>query len=182
MPKLLTPPLYDAYLALRREMLENDPWSFLSSPEDNATPDHASLAARLNDRNVIFIQTDPASRVIAAAGLYQNTRPKIAHIANIWGVYTTPPARAQGHARALMLAAIAHAKSWHGVTRLNLSASARSTTANRLYQSLGFTRWGTQPDAIHINNESADEHHYTLDLATPQDTGIEPPHPNKPPP
>ncbi len=82
----------------------------------------------------------------------------------IWGVYTSPSVRQRGIARAVLAACIDHAHTWPGVARINLSASNRSVAANHLYQSLGFTQWGIEPDAIRIDGESADEYHYSLAL------------------
>lgn len=49
-----------------------------------------------------------------------------------------------------------------GVTTIQLACSENSTAAAALYRSLGFTQWGTEPDAIRIGGKSYNELHMSL--------------------
>lgn len=167
-PIRLTPDDATRLRVLRAESLVTDPWSFGAAPGDDRFESDDFTRAFLADPNhaILAIEdgSDPAKPLLAMAGLFGPTRAKQPHIAGIWGVYTTTRARRRGCARALMHAAIDHARAWPAVTRIYLSVSERNPEARALYESLGFTTWGIEPDAVRIGNESADERHMNLRL------------------
>lgn len=166
-PTVLGPEDAAAYLALRTQMLSDAPWAFLGSPgNDFATtveemrrslsrPEQATLGVRG--------PADP-TRLIASATVLREPHIKTRHRAWIMAVYCDPAFRSQGLGRRVVAGAIAHARRWPGVSRVSLSASVRSHEAIALYESLGFVRWGIEPDAIRLGAESLDEAHYTLEL------------------
>ena len=169
MPALrLTPDDTARLRAIRAEALVTDPWSFgpfpgedLFESEDRAreilaNPDHAVFGVEDTDA--------PGRPLVAMGGIMRSARAKQAHLVSIWGVYTRPDARRQGHARAVMLACIDQARAWPGVTRIALSVSERTPHARVLYESLGFATWGIEPDAVRIGTESAAERFMHLKL------------------
>ena len=166
-PRLLTRDDLEAYAALRREMLLDSPWAFLASPGDDLASNPASLTARLKPgENEIAVIGDPErpGALLASAGVVRESHAKRRHRAFIWGVYVTPRARGRGAGEAVMRLAITTAASWTGVTAIGLSAGERSTAAIRLYERLGFRRWGLEPEAIRIGDEAAAEVHMLLTL------------------
>lgn len=166
-PRLLTPADADAYVALRREMLEDSPWAFLASPGGDRASDAAGVAGRLAaGENAIAVvdDADGSRRLVASAGVVHESPAKIRHRALIWGVYVTPRARGHGCGEAVMRLAIETARSWAGVEVITLSASERSVGALRLYRRLGFVEWGVEPDAVRIGGESGAEVHMQLRL------------------
>jgi ribosomal protein S18 acetylase RimI-like enzyme len=64
---------------------------------------------------------------------------------------------ASGHGRALLAAALSHARSLGGVRQLKLGLNATATASQLLYQSAGFTSCGTEPDALPLR---LDEKYY----------------------
>lgn len=161
----LTPDDAGRYVEIRRTMLADTPWAFEAAlGEDDIGCDPTRLAARLaEDDNAIFAAEAPdGGALLAVAGISRRKRVKIAHRAEIWGVYTRADARGRGLARAVMRAAIDHARTWPGVEIVELGASERSTEAVRLYESLGFVRWGVEPDYVRIDGRSYAEHHLYL--------------------
>ncbi len=160
----LTPADAAAYMALRREMLDDAPWAFAASPETDRALDPESLAEILAGEpgQAIVGAFDPdggGHDLLAAAGIYRDHHPKMAHRARIWGVYTTPAARGHGLAARVITAAIDLARSWPGVSSVGLSASERSTDALRLYRKLGFEPWGTEPAAVILDGRAYAEVH-----------------------
>lgn len=169
----LTPADAAAYMALRREMLEDAPWAFAASPETDVALDPESLAEILAGEpgRAIIGAIDPRGDghdLLAAAGIYRDRHPKMAHRARIWGVYTTPSARGRGLAARVITAAIDLARSWAGVSSIGLSASERSTDAIRLYRRLGFEPWGTEPAAVVLDGHAYAEVHMVLFLEPEQ--------------
>jgi len=163
----LTPADADLYTALRREMITREPWAFLGVPGDDRAGDADHIRQSLADpENVILgaFTSDNPPALVAVVGLYREKRFKCRHRAAIWGVYTTPDARARGLSRQLMTAAIDHARTWSGVEVICLSAAETSTVAIAIYESLGFRQWGTQPDATRVDKRSVSEVYLQLTL------------------
>ena len=177
--RLLTPRDAGAYIALRREMLDEAPWAFASSPGSDRMGDPADVASRLREQHFAiagaFAPAAPVAgqgagsggsseALVACAGIYRDMRPKLAHRAHIWGVYVSPGHRGRALGRGVMLEAIGVARGWDGVDTVCLSVSARTPRAMGLYESLGYVCWGVEPDVVRIDGESAGEHHMRLAL------------------
>jgi len=155
-----------AYLALRREMLNEAPWAFSSSLEDDrhlGNPDELARALSAPDQAIVGA-FESAGALVGAAGLYREQRRKMAHRARIWGVYIAPAARGKGLGAPLMTAAIDLARGWPEVRSVGLSVSERSVAARRLYERLGFRQWGLEPGALTWEGVAYDEVHMVLEL------------------
>ena len=106
--------------------------------------------------NVIVGAFDPG--LVACVGVLHAPRhPKGAHHAHIWGMYCQPAHRRRGLGRAIMEAAIAHARTLEGVTQLNLGVSVTTPGAQALYESVGFVAWGREPRAMKVDGVYHDE-------------------------
>jgi ribosomal protein S18 acetylase RimI-like enzyme len=79
-------------------------------------------------------------------------------------VFVEPDYRGRGLGRAVTSAAIAHARTWPGIDFIDLGVSENAPEALRLYESLGFTRWGREPEATQHEGRRYDEIHMTLRL------------------
>jgi len=156
----------EAYVALRREMLADTPWSFLATVEDDVACDPEGLRARMaQDQNDIAGAFDAATgALLAVVGIFRMQRSKVNHRAGIWGVYTTPQARGRGTARAAMTLAIETARGWDGVRWIGLSVSDEAPAALGLYESMGFKLWGTEPVALVVDGRDHAELHMALEL------------------
>ncbi len=164
----IVPDDYEDYVALRREMLLDTPWAFGASPGMDVGSDVGQLAERLGQPQNVVLGAFSTDGLLSVAGLVRGNRPKTRHRADVWGVYTRPTARRRGLSRAVLEEAIALARSWSTaddpVVRIGLSVSSHSPAARRLYESLGFVVWGTEPDALRVDGELFDEIHLALAL------------------
>ena len=153
-----------ALVALRREALEAEPLAFGASVGD----DHAlmldSVRIFLDDHaeQSVFGQFDGAD-LVGMVGLVRASKVKQRHKATIWGMYVAPRARNKGIGRALLDAAIQHAREW-GVDQAHLSVTDTAPAAGRLYERAGFRRWGQEPRSLHWKGRFVDEYHLVLDL------------------
>jgi GNAT superfamily N-acetyltransferase len=86
------------------------------------------------------------------------------HRASVWGMYVAPRGRRRGLGRGLLMAALAHARTWTEVEQVNLGVTDAAGPARRLYESAGFRCWGTEPRALRWQGQCLDEHHLTYDL------------------
>ena len=164
--RLLTPDDADAYVALRREMLLDAPWAFLASPGDDRVGAPDFLREMLSRPEGVIVGAFEGDRLRAVAGVMREGKVKRQHLASIWGVYTTPTARGGGLARMVTVAALATARRWPGVLLIQLTVSEHpeAAAARRLYASLGFVAWGTEPDAAFVEGQLFAETHLSLAL------------------
>jgi ribosomal protein S18 acetylase RimI-like enzyme len=153
------------YRALRLRALREDPAAYLTSAaeyelrtlEDVAarlcpTPDHFTLGAFVN------------GELKAVATLVRADSPKQRHRAEVFAVYVAPETRGLRLGQALMDELIRQARAIPGLDVLNLSVTETQTAARRLYESLGFTVWGTERGALRENGALLDSLHLSLGL------------------
>ena len=147
-----------AFIALRRTGLNQEPHSFGASIEDDR---------RLDPRFVEGALSDPGQAILAAfapgmvgmVGIYRDRMIKASHKAHIWGMYVSPAGRGQGTGKRLMEAALRWAGEQEGIIQVHLIVSSRTPVARKLYESLGFAAWGTEPQALRIKDELVDDLH-----------------------
>ncbi|MFN2385096.1 MAG: GNAT family N-acetyltransferase [Thermoanaerobaculia bacterium] len=160
----LRPEDAEAFMVLRREALEREPFAFSSSPEEDQALSHDFLRRTLAGRNQAIFGGF-AGRLVGSAGVYQDEQRKASHKAHVWGVYVAPAHRGSGLGRSLMAAVLQFARGLPEVTQVHLGVADRAQAAMGLYESLGFVTWGTEREALRIADESASEHHMVLTLA-----------------
>lgn len=150
----------ESYRALRLQSLQQHPEAFLSSYEAEVKLSIETTRIRLDSSDGHFTLgafLDGEQRLAGMATFFRESRPKIQHKAHVYAVYVDPVARNHGIGRALMLELIARAKVAPGLTQLTLSVTSSNLAAKRLYESLGFIRYGTEPRAMRLEGEYLDE-------------------------
>ena len=153
-----------AYMQLRREALERAPYAFSSSPEDDRMRSLEFVRDTLNSSGgAVFGAFVP--ELIGSVGITRLPRKKVAHKAELWGVYVRQDYRGQGLGRQLLEAALAFARSLDGVRQVHLCVTEKAGAAAALYEALGFVRWGTEPAALCVDGEEVDDRHMVLRLS-----------------
>ncbi|MEK3880718.1 GNAT family N-acetyltransferase [Paenibacillus sp. FSL M7-0420] len=158
--RTLTPPDAESYRALRLQSLQLHPEAFLSSYESEVKLSIETTRIRLDSSDEHFTLgafLDGEQQLAGMATLFRESRPKVQHKANVYAVYVDPVARKHGVGRALMLELIARAKAAPGLELLTLTVTSNNAPAKRLYESLGFIRYGTEPKAMKLGSEYLDE-------------------------
>lgn len=167
----------ERFALVRKRMLADAPWAFVSTPEDDPNLDLGYLRDVLGQvqneilaieaRDVEPVTGAPADEVegqdlVAAAGIFRMKSPKFSHRARLWGVFVSPECRGRGLGRLVISAAVELAKSWKGVEFIDLGVSENSPDARRLYESVGFEEWGREPEATHYDGHRYDEIYMSL--------------------
>ncbi len=153
-----------AYRALRLEMLTRDPTAFGSAAEEFRERSMESVAQMLTPTASRFtLGAWEGADLLGTATLAREEGLKTRHKANVYGVYVTPSARGRGLARALMTELLTRARQ-QGVSTLLLSVAEPQAAARALYAHLGFTPYGTEPDALRVDGQRVTELHLRLDL------------------
>lgn len=158
--RLLNPDDAAEFQALRLRGLAEVPTAFASSHAEEVGTPLEEVARRLPPRD------DAAlwgawwqGRLAGVVGLQREGLQKLAHKAFLWGMYVAPEARGQGLGEQLMAAALAHAWAVLAVRQVNLGVHADNAGAIRLYQRLGFERFGLERAALQVDGRLQDEWH-----------------------
>jgi RimJ/RimL family protein N-acetyltransferase len=163
--RLLTEEDANAYAELRRDALRQAPLAFASSPGDDLASDPAALREQFRQAPESVIFGAFHRQLVGSIGIYRDRHLKASHKTHIWGMYVTPSSRRMGVASRLLEAALRHAESLSGVSWVHLSVSSAAPEARKLYESLGFRPWGTEPDALRHAGQTVSEFHMALRLA-----------------
>jgi GNAT superfamily N-acetyltransferase len=89
-----------------------------------------------------------AEQLVGTVALEYSAKPKTRHSALVLGMYVRPVARRLGTGALLMQAVITAARAKPGLRMLRLTVTQGNEAAIRLYESFGFSPWGSEPMAI----------------------------------
>lgn len=154
-----------AYQSLRLQALQESPTAFSSSLAREAGRDLSEIATRVTpaaDGSLCVFGVFAGDQLAGILAFIRPRAEKLRHGAELAGLYVAPEFRRRGFGRALVDAAIAHARSVDGVRQLKLAVNATNTAARLLYQSVGFVRFGVEPDALYVDGSYYDEEYYVL--------------------
>lgn len=150
----LSPSDAAAYRDLRLAGLEAHPEAFGASWEEEAAHSLAWFEDRL-DRNVIFGGGQAAAALTGAVGFYVPDGAKQRHKGTLWGMFIKPEARGTGLGSSLVARVLEHAR--QTVEEVRLTVVATNAAAIRLYERVGFERYGLEQRALKIGNDYHDE-------------------------
>jgi ribosomal protein S18 acetylase RimI-like enzyme len=154
----------EAYVALRREALQESPLAFASSPRDDRFSSPEAVREQLGRAPEAVLLGAFQGLLVGAVGLYRDRHVKASHKVHLWGMYVTPSQRGRGLASQLLAAALRHAEALPGVTWVQLAVSSAAPAAQRLYERAGFQAWGTEPAALCHEGRTLVEVHMALRL------------------
>jgi ribosomal protein S18 acetylase RimI-like enzyme len=164
--RLLSPPDAAAYWELRLEALKLSPEAFSSSYEEAIQRKEPlkQVAERLQEEGSYTFGMFDQGELIGNVSLVLEKGLKMQHRGNIYAMYVSSKKRKTGVGKALMKAAIEHAKSMPLIEKLNLTVAADNEKAKNLYTSLGFKTFGYEEKALKVDNAYLDEEHMVLFL------------------
>ena len=151
---------WNIWKEIRLEALANSPESFGSSYDEEAFMSDTDFQNGLSKGYVLgaFVH----DLLVSCAGFYKLNSLKTNHRGVLWGMYTRPKYRGKGIATALIQTLIQHAKTC--VTQLHLTCVTNNFVARDFYQKQGFRIYGTEPNALKINDSFYDEYLMVLDF------------------
>ncbi|EDT05480.1 GNAT family N-acetyltransferase [Burkholderia ambifaria] len=154
------------FQSVRLRAIDTSPTSFLPTRDEVAgiTVDEFATRITPSDVQAVFGAFDGAT-LVGITGVRRDPRVKVAHKALIWGVFVDPAYRGRGIAQSLLDRATAHAAQAWQCRQLMLCVNEVNGTAERLYASQGFVRFGTEPRSLLVDGRFYDEHHMVKTLA-----------------
>lgn len=149
----LTETDWDAWWRLRLRALADHADAFGSDHDETLAAGEAAARERFaptagDARNQVFGAFTGAGVLVGVAGIVGNHRRKTRHRMDIWGVYVAPEARGAGVGGRLIAACVSHARRTDGVLQVHLTVASHNLGAVRLYERLGFERYGREPRAL----------------------------------
>ncbi|APR94821.1 hypothetical protein PATSB16_14790 [Pandoraea thiooxydans] len=155
------------YQALRLRGLQESPTAFSASFAEERDRTLADITPRVTPAADGSKCVFGAFRTDTLVGMVTILRPqaaKVRHCAQLAGMYVDPGFRRRGIGRALLGAVIDHARAMGDVRQLRLGVNADNTGARQLYEAVGFSCFGIEPDALHVDGRFYGEAHYVLRL------------------
>jgi Acetyltransferases len=156
-----------AYQALRLLALQESPTALSASHADEAGRSMEEVAARIApaaDGSILMLGIFERDELAGFVAVIHPQREKLRHGVKLAGMYVAPAFRRRGFGRALLKAAVAHARSIAGVRQIRLGVNVTNTGASALYQSIGFASYGVEPDALQVDGTFYGEERYVLRL------------------
>src|SRR5277367_658841 len=148
----------ESYRQFRLEALVREPLAFTDSVAEHQVMTLETLGTRLGsagDNFVLGAFID--GQLIGMAGFFRRRGEKIRHRGGIWGVYVSPECRGKGVGRALLAELIRLVRLLPGMEQVALAVSSQNAGARRLYESLGFEKYGCENRALKIGDVYVDE-------------------------
>ncbi len=154
-----------AYRTLRLQALRDHPEAFGASYEDEVARSLEMTARRLDGGplNCVFGAFVGADLVGTAGFIIPDGSAKSRHKGLLVGVHVAPAHRGRAIGRALVAAVIDHARAH--VVLLQAGVGVDNAPALRLYESLGFRRYGLEDKALLVDGVFIDEALIVLDFA-----------------
>jgi RimJ/RimL family protein N-acetyltransferase len=166
--RVLTSTDAETYRSVRLQALQELPPAFGSLPEDE--PNLSETAARLRESNDrCFFGAFRDEQLIGIVRLSRYEAPNEKHRAYLAGLYVLPSFRRQGYGRALVREALSWTANASDIRRVNLTVVTQQDRAIRLYQSFGFSIYGTEKETFSRDGQFYDEYLMTLELTSEND-------------
>lgn len=153
----------DLYQSLRCAALNDAPTLFIESLVEFKDLSQAALKEQICKEEGFHLGAFREDQeLIGMIGFQRETAPRLKHIGLISGLYVTPAARGQSLGENLISCALAEARRLGGVEQVKLQLEAGNMRARKLYESIGFEVWGTEPRAVKIGELYYDDLHMIL--------------------
>jgi RimJ/RimL family protein N-acetyltransferase len=155
---------------LRLRSLKEHPEAFgVAYEEELATPPekfNEKFSPYFNSPDNLLLGAFLNARLVGMLAFSRYAIIKFRHTGYIWGMYVASEAQGHGIGKALMQAAIRHARSLSGLEKINLDVVPTNAAARGLYLSLGFVPFGRQPRALKVDGVYHDLESLSLNLTS----------------
>lgn len=165
----LTPADVVAYRTLMLEAYDQAPEAFTTTAGEREGEPESWWVERIGSGDGLATSFGAwkGSSLIGTVALQYSSKPKTRHSALVLGMYVQPLERGKGVGLALLNAAIEAASARPEILSLTLTLTEGNAPALRLYRSVGFVDWGTQPQAIRTDSGLKGKVHMSLVLSRP---------------
>lgn len=150
----LTPENAAAYRKLRIRGLRESPTAFGTSSSEEARRPVQAFADRLEQTNTNWIfGAFENELLVGVVTLIRDAKRKERHKASIFGMYVDRKYRRRGIGRQLLNRALDTARRMTGLQQVRLGVVEKNGPALRLYERVGFTRYGREERALFVGGK-----------------------------
>lgn len=140
-----------AYRELRLHGLQESPTAFGSSYEQESPQPLEFFAGRIEgSADRVVMGAFDGDRLVGVVAFVRDTGVKTRHRGAIYSMYVHPDWRRQKVGRKMLQALLAEVEQLPGMRWVRLSVTVGNEPAQRLYESLGFTLFGEEPEVLWI--------------------------------
>jgi len=156
-----------AYRALMLQGYAKDADAFATTAEERSAEPASWWLKRICDSNGLSqgFGAFHEGSLVGGVAIEYSTKFKVRHQAHIVGMFVSEQHRRLGAGRALLQAAISHARGRPGVKLIALAVTEGNAEAVRLYSSAGFRQFGLEAMAIFTGTEYKSRVHMQMQLA-----------------
>ncbi|MFM0306219.1 GNAT family protein [Paraburkholderia sp. RL17-383-BIF-A] len=146
----------DDYFNLRLRGLKAHPDSFGQSYEEALAKGPSQHNAMLDGSRaaegdfLLGAYASAGTPLIGVVGLIRIPSDKQRHKAAVVGMYVAPEAAGRGVGRALLKELLRRASRMDGLRQIQLLVGSRNEAARKLYESLGFRKYGCEVGALNV--------------------------------
>lgn len=156
------PDTVEAYRDLRLRGLREHPEAFGEPAEAFEGRGLAEIGDRIASRtqsgSCILAAMSKSEVMLGCVGLAVEDAGKSRHRGLLWGMYVIPEARGQQVGRALVEELLVRAQTLPFLKQIHLAVVTSNEAAVRLYKSVGFETYGTDPQVLHVHGRYYDEY------------------------
>lgn len=144
----------EQYWDLRLEALKTNPEEFITTYEEAMKREKPieRTAENLSSESAHTFGAFLEGKLQGVVTLVPGTHEKFQHKADIFAMYVSPNSRGNGIGKRLIQACIDQAKDIH-VEQINLTVVSSNNLGIRLYQSMGFEKYGFEKNAIKLGKQ-----------------------------
>ncbi len=158
--RLLSVEDLEAYRELRLLGLQESPTAFGSSNERESVQDDEFFEKRITATDDQWsLGAFAEDRLVGVLSFVRDSGVKTKHRGALWGMYVHPDWRGQGIGRQLMVDMLKRIDALAGLRWIRLSVTSGNVVAEKLYESLGFVRYGDEPEAMFVDGKYYGMHH-----------------------
>ncbi len=157
----------ETYHSIRLRALRDEPEAFGTSYEEGKARPFSYYLQRLRaaaEGDSFILGASFNGKLVGMVSWHRGQVSKERHKGYITAMYVVPECRGQGVGRALLEDVIRRVEVLLGVEQIHLSVVSDNLPARRLYASLGFSTYGTEPRALKLGDRYLDEDLMVLPL------------------
>lgn len=151
----------EQFSGMRLLSLQTDPDAFVATIQEERMMSSDDVQNYLI-KNYALGAFDDHETLIGTLVYMEQERQKFKHIGILGGMYVHPSFRGRGIGKKLLTAMLENLQMTDHLYALQLKVVSTNSPAIRLYESLGFSVWATEKNALLHEGKFFDQHHMML--------------------